>query len=345
MTFGAILALSSASGTVGCDYKPKIGWPPPEGGSGGAAPTGGQAGQPSCDDDCPSTPAGWSPPGLYASGPYSEVSICPDIAPLQGIEVYADPQAEAAICPVCQCAASETGCSIPTDWHVSAAPCAGADSAALTPFDAPAGWDGSCSAGGLPAGAQCGGVACVQSMTVAAPTVTVGACAPEAIGRLHVAPPVWGRRARQCLPAEPGTCPEEAPECSPPSGFALCVHRDGEASCPEWYPRREVFYRGVDDTRGCTACSCGEPADSGCTVLASAFQDGACGALAGALLVTSETGDGCVDIPPGLALGGKTAEVVSSSTGTCAPAGGEPTGRAAPILPVTVCCREERPPR
>jgi hypothetical protein len=341
----AVVMLTSTIGLLGCPLQNDQGWQPGSGGSGGASLTGGQGGEPSCDDDCPSAPAGWSPPGLYASGRYSEVPICPDIAPLQGIEVYADPQADAAICPVCQCAASETGCSVPTDWHVSAAPCAGANSAAATVFDAPPGWDGSCWAGGLPAGAPCGGVPCVQSMTVGAPAVTAGTCAPEAVGRPYVAPTAWGRRARQCLPVEPGTCPEKAPECSPPSGFALCVHRDGEASCPEPYPQREVFYRSVDDTRGCVACSCGAPAGNGCAVLASAFQDEACGALAGALLVTSETGDGCVDIPPGLALGGKTAEVVSNSPGTCAPAGGEPTGRAAPTLPVTVCCQEERPPR
>lgn len=326
---------------TGCQFGNHGEWHGGEGGAGGT-PAGGA---PTCDDDCATPPEGWSPPVLVGVGSFTAVPSCPDVAPFEGINLYSDLQALSPICPACQCAGSETGCSIPAAWHASAADCAGAEGAESTPWDGQAGWGGACAPGGIPAGASCGGVPCVQSLTVEAPVVTAGPCTPVAPGRPYSPPHTWGRRARECLPAEAGTCPEEPGQCFPPPGFSLCVHHPGDVECPAPYTEKEVFHRDVADERACSPCECGAPAGNVCTVLASAFQDGACSVIAGALLVTSESGDGCVDVPPGLALGGKTAEIVATGEGVCAPIGGEPVGAVEPVQPVTVCCRQELTPR
>jgi len=335
------LMFAATLGLAGCQITGGFDWQSNTGGTGGSPPIAGTGGAPSCDEDCVDPPEGWSPPSLFAVGPFGSAAGCPWVAPEPGIEAYGDLQAAPAVCPVCQCGDSETDCTVPTDWHASAADCAGAEGAQATPFDGPPDWDGSCSAGAIAAGALCGGVPCVQSLTVAPPSVTAGACAPEAAGRQVAPQHAWGLRARECLPEKAGTCPEEPGRCFPPAGFSLCVHRAGVENCPSPYLNQRVFYQEVEDTRACSTCTCSAPEGNACTVLATAFQDGACGAIAGALLVTSASGDGCVDVPPGLALGGKTAEVVSAGAGSCAPGGGEPVGRVTPVHPITVCCREE----
>lgn len=335
-------ALLTGLGLAGCEAGFRGDWPPGEGGAGGAPPTGGAA---TCEEDCVAPPEGWSPPSLIGAGSFTGVPSCPELAPAEGISLYSGLQAEPLFCSKCECAASPTGCSIPTEWHASAADCAGAAAAIATPWDGPPGWTGDCSAGGIVAGAACAGEPCVQSLTVAAPTVTAGSCSPVAAPPPYAPPYSWARRARVCLPVEQGTCPEEPGRCFPPPGFALCVHHPGDVDCPAPYTAKELFHERAVDERACSACTCGAPAGNECTVLASAFQDGVCGVLAGALLVTSESGDGCVDVPPGLALGGKTAEIVATGDGACAPSGGEPAGAVKPMDPVTVCCRQDLSPR
>ena len=52
---------------------------PPSGGHGGIEITG-SGGAPTCDEDCPAVPDGWSLPALVATGPFSDLAACPDIA-------------------------------------------------------------------------------------------------------------------------------------------------------------------------------------------------------------------------------------------------------------------------
>lgn len=336
-----VLVTFAGLGLTGCQFEDLSAWVPGAGGAGGALPSGGA---PSCDHDCVPPPEGWSSPVLFGAGAFTEVPACPDEAPLMGIELYSGLEAAPILCPVCQCAGSETGCSLPEAWMVSAADCAGAAGATSLSFDAPPGWDGGCWPDEIAGGAQCGGVPCVQSITVSPPEVTASLCAPQAIGRPYPPPPSWARRGRECVPAQPGACPQDPETCRPPAGFALCVHRAGEHACPQAYPRREVFHREHEDARTCSTCECGPPEGNACTVLATAYQDAACGAVAGALLVTSETGGGCVDVPPGLELGAKSAEIVATASGACAPSGGQPSGTVTPSHPVTVCCRPDLVP-
>lgn len=308
----------------------------------GTTTSGGSGGAPTCDADCAPVP-GWLGPSLFAIGPYDDVPGCPDIAPNKGIEVYDGLSVPPLGCPVCQCEASDTACSVPTDWHASAAKCSGAGAAQATPFPAPAAWSGDCTTeSAVPAGALCNGVACVQSVTVQAPTITAAPCAAVPIGGSAPPPVTWARRARECLPDDPATCPEEPPACVPESGFSMCVYQGADVPCPgSPYTERHLFHRAAEDHRSCSPCACGPPADNACITFVTAYSDAACGTVAGAIHVVSGEGEGCFDVPAGFGLAAKTAEVIAVQPGECEPSGGEPGGTAAPVLPVTVCCREE----
>ena len=199
----------------------------------------------------------------------------------------------------------------------------------MTSFAAPDGWDGACTAANpIPEDQLCDGEPCVQSLTIAAPSVTTGACTP----RLDAPPPVprldpWATRARACLAGAYTAC-EDATTCVPaaPSGFLTCVYHEGDdASCPEGYAVRHVFFEDVIDGRECTPCGCGNPTGASCTLMASVYRDAACTDLLASSLVSSSV-PFCVVTPPGVALGSKSAAIVDVEPGTCAPHGGEPVG-------------------
>lgn len=324
---------------LGCD----IGTDWPEEGSAGA---GGSGGALSCDADCVPLPR-WHGPSLFAIGPFSDLPACPgDLAPYPGIELYDGLSAPPPDCPTCLCDPSSTECLAPTAWHASAAKCEEAQSADLTDFSASPGWSGACTTqNAIQSGALCNGVPCVQSVTVQAPEPAAGSCPPRAIGGGPPPPVSWSTRARECLPHDPDTCPEEPPACRPPTGFSMCVYKEGNLPCEEPYPTKHLLFRAHDDKRACSPCTCGPPAESACIVFVTAYTDAACGTVAGAIHVASGQGEGCFDMPAGFPLAAKTAEVIAAQKGTCAASGGEPHGTAFPSGPVTVCCREEKVPR
>ncbi|WP_437285371.1 hypothetical protein [Sorangium sp. So ce406] len=140
---------------------------------------------------------------------------------------------------------------------------------------------------------------------------------------------------------DPGmTCTPAPPtgEAAPPEGFLTCIQHEGERDCPATYPDRHVFYASVEDTRGCAPCGCSEPTGGTCSILASAFSDASCSQFVVGVVVSSEA-PFCGAISPGMALGSKSASVVSLEPGTCEPTGGEPTGGVALLGAATFCCR------
>ena len=317
----------------------------PGNGGGGGDPFGGAGGAPSCDGDCVSVPR-WHGPSLFAFATSPDLPACPDLAPNPGIELFDGLSAAPLDCPTCQCVPSATACAVPTDWHASAAKCADAASAEQTPFPAPPGWAGACTPeNAVPGGLMCGGVACVQSVTVKAAEIGAPPCAAKTIGAAGSPPVTWATRARECLPDDPAACPESPPACRPPAGFALCIHRGGDVDCETPYPEKHLLYRSHHDARACSPCDCGPPAGNACIVFVTAYTNQSCGAVAGAINVHSAEGEGCFDVPAGFPLSAKTAEVIAALPGSCEASGGEPTGTVTPAYPVTVCCREETVPR
>ncbi|WP_438026047.1 hypothetical protein [Sorangium sp. So ce233] len=325
------------------------------GGAGGAGGTGG-GDETACAGDCvPPAPLGWFGPALLWFGPRDQAPDCPAAAPNIGYEGFADLAPAPLACAACLCDppdAATASCQLPLGWsaHTSTSTtCSGDPGSVETAFAAPDGWDGACTAANaIPAGQDCGGQPCVQSLSIDAPAVLVtAACTP----RVDEPPPArldpWQTRALACLPGAYTECPGDRSTCMPspdqpgmplPGGFLTCIFHEGDVTCEEPYLDRHVFYGGADDTRGCSECGCGEPEGASCTIMASVYSDGACAEQVASNLVSSMA-PFCGVTPPGVALGSKSAEVVAVDPGGCAPSGGEPLGELLPAEPSTFCCQ------
>jgi hypothetical protein len=327
----------------------------PGGGQGGQ---GGQGGTPStvacaagqlfdaeCDGppDCcvPSVAPPFQGPFWVTIGAPGALNTCPE-GTTEGWTAHAGllPM-EPHTCGACSC--GPAACTFPEGIHTNAAKCADADGSITVPFgpDPAAAWEGVCSAeGALPADLQCGGVPCIQSLSL--PALPVAACAPQVAPAEPFPEPTWERAARQCVPAPvPGeTCPD-GQTCvpGPPEGFTRCVLAEGEGpACPPSYPAQEILYKDVTDGRGCEPCACGEPDGAECSAILSAFSDGACDSLVVSVLITSAEPT-CVDVVSGTALGSAEAWMVTDIAGSCAHGGGAPFGDLQPASPVTLCCQ------
>jgi hypothetical protein len=308
--------------------------------------TGGAGGGPTCAGVCKEwEPINFDRLRMLWLGPSEDALPCPDVAPFEGSELFADPIAPFT-CPSCSC--SPAGCTLPEHMHVSAATCPG-DGAQSIAWDSPA-WEGACTAeGAIAPGLMCGGEPCTQSLTIGA--ATVEPCHPVSEGAEYIPDPAWGMLARECLLGPPTGmgCAVGGEVCvpAPPAGFTLCVHRDGDDPrilCPKAYPYRYVMYAGVSDQRSCAPCGCGDPQGAACSALVEAFADGACGAEVGSAVVAP--GDPqCVDLPAGTGLGSKAATWMEQTPGSCAPNGG-PAGEVVLFAPETLCCETEpyKPP-
>ncbi|WP_437671085.1 hypothetical protein [Sorangium sp. So ce131] len=312
-----------------------------------------------CQGQCvPQAPLGWSEPALLWIGPPDRAPGCPAAAPTLGYEGHADFTAAPHPCPACLCDPPDASCELPAAWSAYAGfPC-DVPGAPETSFAAPDGWDGACtSADAIAAGQMCDSAACVQSLQIPAPSVLPGSCAPRIADGPGVpqepgAAGSFATLARACIGtafapcADPGmTCVPAPPtgDAAPPEGFLTCIHHEGEQECPATYPDRHIFYADVEDTRGCAPCACAEPAGATCSVLASAFSDGACSQFVVGVVVSSEAPI-CNGVVPGTALGSKSAQVVHLDPGSCEPTGGDLTGDVELIGAATFCCRHDPVP-
>jgi hypothetical protein len=146
-------------------------------------------------------------------------------------------------------------------------------------------------------------------------------------------PSSWTSSIRTCrLPAEAMACNDGA--CLPaiPEGFESqwCIYKDGDAECPAGaFDEKTVFYTGVEDTRGCSDCSCG-PGGVNCSeVMLEVFDQPDC------------TGDPITTIASGecVALTGSSFAVDLGNEAPCAVnemAMSE--GDITPSGPITFCC-------
>jgi hypothetical protein len=292
----------------------------------------------SCNGQCvPGLPEDWRGPALLWTGAEAAAPHCSEVAgaPLEVYTGYADPNGPP--CGACKCDPPIGSCALPATVTAAAASCAGDGSGvAHTSFDPPASWGGTCTAANaIPAGKLCGGVPCVQSVTIAPLTLTQGGCLP--IEPPQVPPPTWKTFARACSKASfPTGCGTEGGACAaaPPSPeLKTCIHHKGEPAeypCPSTYPIQSVFYAGPAPI--CSPCACGAPEGSTCTGSIGLFSDAACGAPLGAPASLNAKDPTCVDVPPGSALGSKTASEPSYYASSCEPSGGAPLG-------TVFCCR------
>jgi len=298
---------------------------------------------PTCDGDCvDANPLG--PGGIHVllwTGDGAETPpACPEVAPVENFTGRGNFSVEDATCQACACGPSSGVCALSSSIIARASTCNGAPDAPTTETNAEDPWDGTCTtANSIPAGASCGGQPCA-SLTVGTLLVVQDACAPEPpIAAADFPIPQWGLSGRACGYSNKGCDDGMVCVASAPSGYQQCLAWPGERDCPaDEYSKRIVLYETFADDRACTPCACGPPQTSACSSVTTFYADDACSALvAGVGAVSTKTT--CVDLAPaGIAIGSKASTVPVYQPGTCAASGGELTGIAAPINPMTFCC-------
>ncbi len=179
-----------------------------------------------------------------------------------------------------------------------------------------------------------------SAVTVSAPTATGGTCSTTG-GTATITAPAWATVARACAPSSApasGGCPSGelcAPGPASPFSSAECVMQPGSATaCPAGYPSGpQVFFSGVDDNRGCSACACTGPTGGTCTIASPAIDTG-CPTTGSTLSAPSAC---TAFMPP------DTVKLASQPTvtgpGSCTlSGGGAPMGTAAGSGPTSFCC-------
>ncbi len=292
-----------------------------------------------CNGVClPAHPAGWDGPYLLWTGDVASASHCSDL-PGEPDEVYAGhgyPEGT-TLCGACACEPPSGSCELPATLTAAAASCAGNNPGVThLSFDPPASWAGTCTAeNAIPAGKLCGGVPCVQSVTIAPLTMKQGGCLPIDPPSIKP-PPAATTFARACAMGGGQSCTASSGVCKPAAmgpEFKHCIVIIGESDyseCPVTYPDRNVFYQ--EDTFSCSPCACDAPIGSGCSGSITISANPACTPPLLPAIQINEKDATCADVTPGSALGSKTASASSYHGGSCAPSGGKPLG-------AVFCCR------
>ncbi|MEP7127035.1 MAG: hypothetical protein ABJE95_39245 [Byssovorax sp.] len=302
---------------------------------------------PLCNGNCvPRSPSGWSEPVLLWMGAVTAPPPqCPTWAPQRYVAGHADLTSPPIACGACSCDPPAGSCALPVALTASSAICNVAGNFS-TSFDPPNAWTGACTtANAIPGGKLCGGVPCTQSLTIAPVTMIEGACTPT-LASLPAAPsgpPFWNTVAHTCEGESSGTCSNPGDTCAPvvppPPDFAVCIGIAGDRTCPDEFSDKHLVFDHFDDARSCSACTCAAPSGGMCSSMISYFTDGACSAVINMETITSTAQSFCYSLPPGAALGSKSAGPLTHTPGVCPPSGGDPLGSGEPVEPTTFCCR------
>lgn len=281
-----------------------------------------------CGSTCASAvPPGWNgPAAVLQSDHEAPAPDCPSSFPEFAVEVGAGLVAPEAACD-CDCG-DPTGltCAAATVRNYgSSSTCSGTpDTVQLSPSP------NSCTAvNGFGGG---------DYYRFNAGAVTGGNC--EIIDNsAEPAEPFFSTRITVCGGAETAGDCEGDTVCVPDAGAAsACIWQTGNLQCPEgsMWSERSLYYTGWSDTRGCTACQCGD-ATGTCPGRVSLLNTGSCGFQdqgAGSFStgVTCERGE-----VPGFSVAGLrwSPDPIDAD---CQPSGGDPQGDAVAQEPVTVCC-------
>ncbi|XXY45572.1 hypothetical protein WME91_36775 [Sorangium sp. So ce269] len=250
--------------------------------------------------------------------------------------------------PGCEpCACTAPACVFPAGLTVSSGwMCDDSPGVTLTPFDAPAGWDGACVAPGA-IGAEAFGSFRIAPATARACEVVASPVPRDGDARAggQAVTTCHAERGDHC-PNSAHTCVIGAAELRPGWRRCLLSEDDEDVACPPSaetaglrFSEKLTFWAEVEDSRACAPCSCTETAPSACEALVSTFEDGACRDPVAAAVV-AENGV-CHDAEPGSALGSLRAAWLVHAPGSCAPSGGELVGELSLNKKVTACCLPE----
>ncbi len=153
-----------------------------------------------------------------------------------------------------------------------------------------------------------------------------GSCAPDA--STTVAPLDAGTLAIGCSPTVPAGCDDGICVPPPPADSRICVRPSGDSvTCPVEYPSKIDLPAGVEDTRGCTPCTCA--ASPSCTFQYKLYDSDDCTGTAPTLTDSNCHTENGID---------SVKLLTTNVTGSCAPNGGAPTGDVAVTSVSALCC-------
>ena len=281
------------------------------------------------DNDCtagfscvPNVPAAWDGPVALFDGDPANVPPCPAAFPDEEYQGRSNLVNEPAMCAACTCSTPDVECTLAPLAFTTGATCANTVTTAAQPMTA-----GDC-ATITPPGQTSG-------YKAAAAVATPDDCT-EGGGQETLPPVNWGSAAIACGGAATGDGCQGTDVCAPLPGGSFvsgqCIWRDGNHACPNGYGDKYVLYdeSDYDDTRGCTACACGDPTGT-CNVTTEIYAGAACADVPIATVVNN----GSCELAP---IGGSIETTIMKS-GSCPPVGGSPTGEITEgTNPTTVCC-------
>ncbi len=279
----------------------------------------------------PRIPAGWTGPLELYAGPKAP-AVCSAHFLGPSYAGSADLIAPGASCS-CQCGAPQNvRCSVPTVSFYGSPMCGATNSPCATVDLSPS----ACTS--VDKSANCLFTLSGLSMSAPASRAVGGSCGSLPASAVAIA--TWGTNARACIS---GTAPVQADclageVCAPSPGMpysaALCVSHAGDVACPTTdYVTRQVFYGAVDDTRGCSACSCGGVTGASCAASFDVYASMSTGTCGGSK-ITYQAPVSCAPVqqPASFLL------TLSPSAGSCIASSNGPIGSATPTRPTTMCC-------
>jgi hypothetical protein len=163
-----------------------------------------------------------------------------------------------------------------------------------------------------------------------------GSCAPKGGGVQSLPPAIHDSEVAICdLSASLGAGCSAFQACVAKSPGGTCVYKAGDEACPAGsaYSEKSLVVVDATDTRGCSDCTCGEPAGGFCAAELRTFSNGSC---------TSQTGSTATAVTC-QAMGAFQAFKVVATSGpqgsiSCEPHGGDPIGELTAKTVTTVCC-------
>lgn len=157
-------------------------------------------------------------------------------------------------------------------------------------------------------------------------------CTPSAKGSPTLPPQSVAARYALCTAGSPGAgCSGDLCVPKTDANYAKrCVFQKGNVACPGAYPNVLNLFSSVNDTRGCSACTCDDSAP--CTVSVEEYPTSGCAGSGNAV----PKGGSCLQIsgPPA-----QRSVQVTATAPSCIPGGGAPMGAISAAGPVTVCCQ------
>lgn len=327
------------------------------GGDGGDGGDGGSAGTEDCLDgidndangltDCedpacqpgyecvPEAPSGWTGHRVETTAyPSASVQMCPDGGdPSTRWSTPGDP----AICDACSCdAPMGATCSFPTlgSW-VNSGSCSTTLDGTFNPGDA--------NCYGFPDFYTCsGGCSNDQRVALLSDSQVTGTATCTASGGAATLPEPWQNQHNLCALGPTGGGCGTGSVCvaraSAPFDQSLCVFQDGDQPCPAAFPTKAETFSTTNDTRACSACTCGA-ADTQCSAGSfTVYDDPVCGN--GGSNPITVSGSDCPSVQNHMDNNTASYRATAGTlSGTCPPSGGAPTGTVTGDDAGTLCCQ------